>query len=37
MYDQHAQGIRYRGQLDRVFEEDEDSQTLWIVPADIHF
>jgi len=37
MYDQHAQGIRHRGQLDRVLEEDEDSQTLWIVPADVHF
>ena len=37
MYDQHAQGIRHRDQLDRVLEEDEDSQTLWIVPADVHF
>jgi len=37
MYDQHAQGIRHRGQLDRVLEEEEDSQTLWIVPADVHF
>jgi len=37
MYDQHAQGIRHRGQLDRVLEEDEDSRTLWIVPADVHF
>jgi len=37
MYDQHAQGIRHRDQLDRILEEDEDSQTLWIVPADVHF
>jgi len=37
LYDQHAQGIRHRGQLDRVLEEEEDSQTLWIVPADVHF
>jgi len=37
MYDQHAQGIRHRDQLERVLEEDEDSQTLWIVPADVHF
>ncbi|OYR59605.1 hypothetical protein DJ71_25180 [Halorubrum sp. E3] len=37
MYDQHAMGIRHRDQLDRVLEEEEDSQTLWIVPADVHF
>ena len=37
MYDQHAQGIRHRGKLDRVLEEKEDSQTLWIVFADVHF
>jgi hypothetical protein len=37
MYDQHAQGIRHRGQLDRVLEEAADSQTVWIVPADVHF
>ncbi|MDS0223449.1 hypothetical protein NDI54_19090 [Haloarcula sp. S1AR25-5A] len=37
MYDQHAQGIRHRGQLDRILEEDEDGQTLWIVPADVHY
>jgi len=37
MYDQHAMGIRHRDQLDRVLEKEEDSQTLWIVPADVHF
>ncbi|GGK79432.1 hypothetical protein GCM10009067_34670 [Haloarcula sebkhae] len=37
MYDQHAQGIRHRGQLDRILEENQDSQALWIVPADVHF
>jgi len=34
LYDQHATGIRHRGQLDRLLEESED---LWIVPADVHF
>ena len=37
MYDQNAMGIRHRDQLDLVLEEDEDRQTLWIVPADVHF
>jgi len=37
MYDQHAQGIRHRDHLDRILEEDGDSQTLWIVPADVHY
>jgi hypothetical protein len=34
LYDQHGSGIRHRGQLDRLLEESED---LWIVPADVHF
>ncbi|WP_336361773.1 hypothetical protein [Haladaptatus sp. ZSTT2] len=34
LYDQHASGIRHRGQLDRLLEESED---LWIVPADVHY
>ncbi|MDS0296677.1 hypothetical protein [Halogeometricum luteum] len=34
LYDQHATGIRHREQLDRLLEESED---LWIVPADVHF
>jgi hypothetical protein len=34
LYDQHATGIWHRGQLDRLLEESED---LWIVPADVHF
>ncbi|WP_396614053.1 hypothetical protein ACH9L7_19890 (plasmid) [Haloferax sp. S1W] len=34
LYDQHATGIRHREQLDRILEESED---LWIVPADVHF
>ena len=34
LYDQHATGIRHREQLDRLLEDSED---LWIVPADVHF
>jgi hypothetical protein len=34
LYDQHATGIRHHEQLDRTLEESED---LWIVPADVHF
>jgi len=34
LYDQHATGIRHLGQLDRLLEESED---LWIAPADVHF
>lgn len=34
LYTQHASGIRHREQLDRLLEESED---LWIVPADVHF
>jgi len=34
LYIEHASGIRHREQLDRILEESED---LWIVPADIHF
>jgi len=34
LYDEHASGIRHRGQLDRVLDESDD---LWIVPADVHF
>ena len=34
LYNEHANGIRHREQLDRVLEESED---LWIVPADVHF
>ena len=34
LYDQHATGIRHREQLGRILEESED---LWIVPADVHF
>ncbi|MFC4360198.1 hypothetical protein ACFO0N_19800 [Halobium salinum] len=34
LYDQHASGIRHREHLDRLLEESED---LWIVPADVHF
>ncbi len=34
LYTEHATGIRHRGQLDRLLEENED---LWIVPADVHF
>ncbi len=34
LYTEHATGIRHRGQLDRILEESEE---LWIVPADVHF
>jgi len=34
LYDEYGSGIRHRGQLDRILEESED---LWIVPADVHF
>ena len=34
LYDEHGSGVRHREQLDRVLEESED---LWIVPADVHF
>ncbi|MFC6993898.1 hypothetical protein ACFQH3_20585 [Haladaptatus sp. GCM10025707] len=34
LYDQHASGIRHREHLDRLLEESED---LWVVPADVHF
>jgi len=34
LYTEHGTGIRHRGQLDRVLEESEE---LWIVPADVHF
>jgi len=34
LYNEYANGIRHREQLDRVLEESEG---LWIVPADVHF
>ena len=34
LYNEYANGIRHCGQLDRLLEESED---LWIVPADVHF
>ena len=34
LYTEYGTGIRHRGQLDRLFEESEE---LWIVPADVHF
>lgn len=34
LYDEYANGIRHRDQLDRVLDEGEN---LWIVPADVHF
>jgi hypothetical protein len=34
LYNQHANGIRHREQLDRLLEESEE---LWIVPADVHY
>jgi hypothetical protein len=34
LYTEHGPGIRHRGQLHRLLEESEE---LWIVPADVHF
>ncbi|WP_257300565.1 hypothetical protein [Haloarchaeobius sp. FL176] len=34
LYDEHASGIRHRDKLDRLLDESED---LWIVPADVHY
>jgi len=34
LYNEYANGIRHREQLDRVLEESEE---VWIVPADVHF
>ena len=34
LYNEYANGIRHREQLDRVLEESEE---LWIVLADVHF
>ncbi|MFD1687487.1 hypothetical protein [Halobellus litoreus] len=34
LYNEYANGIRHREQLDQVLEESEE---LWIVPADVHF
>lgn len=33
-YTQHGMGVRHRDHLDRLLEESED---LWIVPADVHY
>ena len=34
LYNEYANGTRHREQLDRILEESED---LWIVPADVHY
>ena len=34
LYNEHANGIRHREQLDRLLEESDE---LWTVPADVHF
>jgi len=34
LYDEHASGIRHRDHLDRILDESEN---LWIVPADVHY
>jgi hypothetical protein len=34
LYDEHGSEIRHRDQLDRILDESDD---LWIVPADVHF
>jgi len=38
LYEDHGQGIRHREALDRVLDaDDEKGDTLWVVPADVHF
>ena len=34
LYDERGSRIRHRGQLDRILDESDD---LWIVPADVHY
>lgn len=34
LYDEYGSGIRHRDQLDRILDE---SDNLWIVPADVHY
>jgi hypothetical protein len=34
LYTEHGTGIRHRGQLERFLEESDE---LWIVPADVRF
>jgi len=36
LYDEHGQGIRHREALDRILDAD-DEDSLWVVPADVHF
>jgi len=36
LYDEYGQGIRHREALDRVLDAD-DEDSLWVVPADVHF
>lgn len=38
LYDQHGQGIRHRGHLDRVLENEYDYEgDVYVVPADVHY
>src|SRR6056297_3671507 len=34
LYDEHGSGIRHRDHLNRILDESEN---LWIVPADVHY
>lgn len=38
LYDQHGQGIRSRGHLDRILENEHDYDgDLYVSPADVHY
>lgn len=38
LYDQHGQGIRSRGHLDRVLANEHDYEgDLYVAPADVHY
>ncbi|WP_049934173.1 hypothetical protein [Haloplanus natans] len=36
IYDEHGTGLRSRNAVDRYIE-DRDSDSLWVVPADVHY
>ena len=36
IYDEHGAGLRSRSAVDR-YVEDRDSDSLWVVPADVHY
>jgi hypothetical protein len=36
IYDEHGAGLRSRSAVDRYIE-DRDSDSIWVVPADVHY